>query len=840
MGRTLVWRWVSQAAALGLSAALLGCGSRSAPGPAGDDSTGGQVGQHRPQGFYMTREQGLQADINHANSLPPQALAALRSLGFQQPSAAHLPRHRTSTDLPWGGSGDQQYMNPGDAGWIVKSGDVDTVSPALALSPLGGAFPDNFSYVIYRIDDVNPAPKTLKLTCDGFTGNLGVVAYDWAAGSLGSWKPVFYGVPDVNNQAVAALDKLQSAQWTNPGGDLAFAVFCLSPSAGSVSQWELSDVTSNVPPFARLVANAGSGHAPLNTVLDASLSHDEGSIAKYRFDPLGDGNWVDNGANPMYGYTYVDPGAYKAQLEVTDDGGLSTIQSTWVLVSAAGYNEVEPNNGRASANMLPDIPFGPFYGNIGAKAGGYDGGIDDYLTFDADAGDEVRFLVNYSSDDAQEVSVSLEDSSGQTLREGIEENPLQIVYEFDGSEIAPFYVHIHCAAGNTDYMLTSDDIVYEELEDNDSAGGAQRLHNLTDQHSMSGFDGNVGAGGPNDGDSDDWYYFATGALDYHLQYNVTYDPAADIGVTLTDFDGDVLATSSGGGGNELINYDFQPGDTAPYFIEVVAADGASDYSQSGTLSLINPGFDEQEDNDYAVAANDLGEFPFSGFTGNIGSGGNYDGDSEDWFSFLAHPGDKLKFTITPGVSSPPLQVQIFDSNFRPVGGADVDQQSGIVVAHGQIRSNDAAPFYLVLTNFGQALDYSIDRFVEGFDESENNDDFAGADTLPDGNFQFFSGSLGSGGSNQDGDSLDVFTFAADIGDSPTFTVFYDDATGELDGILHDSTHSVIGYATSNDNGTLTIAATDPIQAGDVAPFYLELSATSQYADYWISRGDLGF
>jgi hypothetical protein len=119
---------------------------------------------------------------------------------------------------------------------------------------------------------------------------------------------------------------------------------------------------------------------------------------------------------------------------------------------------------------------------------------------------------------------------------------------------------------------------------------------------------------------------------------------------------------------------------------------------------------------------------------------------------------------------------------------------------------------------------------------EDNDDNGEANDLGGNNFEVFTGSLGTGGSDYDGDSGDVFKFDAVEGFSVAFTVMFDNATGTLDGTIEDSEGDTIGQAFDFGDGELYVVTDDAIGPNDVAPFFLKLSSISNYTDYRISRG----
>ncbi|HES58691.1 MAG TPA: hypothetical protein ENO21_04605 [Firmicutes bacterium] len=47
----------------------------------------------------------------------------------------------------------------------------------------------------------------------------------------------------------------------------------------------------------------------------------DGTVEKFEFDPLGDGTWIDNGAEDIHTHEYTDAGAFYARIRVTDDAG---------------------------------------------------------------------------------------------------------------------------------------------------------------------------------------------------------------------------------------------------------------------------------------------------------------------------------------------------------------------------------------------------------------------------------------------------------------------------------------------------------------------------------------
>lgn len=97
----------------------------------------------------------------------------------------------------------------------------------------------------------------------------------------------------------------------------------------------------NQPPVAVLIATPQNGDAPLTVSFDASGSSDpDGNIVKYEFDFEGDGNFVDNGTNPLASWTYNVVDSFTAVLRVTDDQGATDMDSVAINVTNPGGDPV--------------------------------------------------------------------------------------------------------------------------------------------------------------------------------------------------------------------------------------------------------------------------------------------------------------------------------------------------------------------------------------------------------------------------------------------------------------------------------------------------------------------
>jgi hypothetical protein len=561
-------------------AALAGCAGDSAP----------ELRDNLPApvtrlNWPPTPERQLAQQRAFSRLVPPAASVALDQLGAPLPGAAAAAAGKgTSVALPYNMPADQGYT-AGAGGYIGNSLDVGFGGGGADLAPSGPAFPNNFSYVLYRVDDLADAVLTLDVgmgpTLPG--QQCGVAVYNWGYATLGRWEPLYFG-PVSPGGVQVDLTGVPGSDWTSAGNDLACVVFCLDPSSFTITSLTFSGAAANNPPVAQLQALPDWGTAPLNVTLDAQGSFDsDGSITLYRFDPEGDGNWIDNGSDATLDYVYTATGAFHAAVAVTDDGGATATQWTSVVVSPGVYSEMEDNDLSTQANGLPTIPFGNFWGNIGL-GGSYDGDEFDWFTFPADPGDTVNFLLEFAPSADADFEVYLFDGFNElAMSAGWPPQPLS--HTFDGSESGPFYVAVRNLSGvASDYLLTCDNAAYEEVEDNDAAGSANWWALFEVNHVMTDFDGSIGSPGY-DGDSDDWYTFSTGAPPWTIDLELTYDNSeVKVGYALFDALGTELARSAQGDGNEQLSYAVQFSDQQPYYVQCYLIGGNGDYSVSGTIT----------------------------------------------------------------------------------------------------------------------------------------------------------------------------------------------------------------------------------------------------------------
>jgi hypothetical protein len=199
----MLWRGRAlRFAATGLMLALLGCGGSGTTTPppgtiGGRPQTAAELRLEQKRAalteqrrrLARTPQQRIELRRRFANALPPQACAALAQLGMPAGGSGPHGDKGASVALPYDFDAGTPYTS-NEAGWIAHSDDVVIPSPGpeggADLAPAGTDFPDNFSYIIYRIDDVTEAPKVLQRPRTRRIRSRRLQLGLWHAGALGT------------------------------------------------------------------------------------------------------------------------------------------------------------------------------------------------------------------------------------------------------------------------------------------------------------------------------------------------------------------------------------------------------------------------------------------------------------------------------------------------------------------------------------------------------------------------------------------------------------------------------------------------------------------------------
>lgn len=475
---------------------LLGCAD-TAPAPAA------QPLQRRPVTLGANKPRRSSAE------LPAEARAALEQLGLLTPSASGAGRH-VSNALPYQLPANQQYGGPGGAGYVGMSADIAVSPTEMTMQPAGATYPGNFSYLIYRVDDITQPMTTLDLNFGllGPGAQIGVAAYNWGYGSRGRWEPLFFG--DALPGMSLALTPPAGGSFLSPGDDFAFAVFCLNPSTIELQGFEVSsqvinpnydevepnDVFEDYPgskalanplpafPFTGLRGNVGSSGVYDGSVDDYFwFTGQVGEMYRFTITP----------ANPNPDFTpYVfESDGYDVENEVAepimDEFGVITLtvvitpnqsQPLYVDVWNKGahtdytldgelvtaYGELEDNDDAANANPQP-APV--FFVNGQFKGSGDQDDLSDWFSFTPAFGEQPLLVLWYDPTQLQfdfgADPPVVTDFNGNTLCTGVDSSgfiPDTVSFNFaaplDGTEPTPFLVKLNPANGsgtNCNYWL---------------------------------------------------------------------------------------------------------------------------------------------------------------------------------------------------------------------------------------------------------------------------------------------------------------------------------------------------------------------------------------------------
>ncbi len=254
-----------------------------------------------------------------------------------------------------------------------------------------------------------------------------------------------------------------------------------------------------------------------------------------------------------------------------------------------------------------------------------------------------------------------------------------------------------------DFTLSVESTVeYDEEENNDGTGEANELPGFD----FAGFICNLGVGGY-DGDSSDYFEFTVTEAGT-VELTMTLDSATgDLEIQLLDTDGTtVLDYSNTAGDTEFVSYVLPVAGT--YYLHCLAHSGNSDYTIDGTFE-ITVEYDESENNDDVGEANELPEFDFADFTGNLGTGG-YDGDNSDYFQFTVDEEGAVELTMTLDSATGDLEIQLLDTDGTTV--LDYSDTAGDT-EFISYELPGAGTYYLHCLAHSGYSDYTIDGTFEG-------------------------------------------------------------------------------------------------------------------------------
>jgi hypothetical protein len=556
-------------------------------------------------------------------------------------------------------------------------------------------------------------------------------------------------------------------------------------------------------PVASILADSVLGFSPLTVHFSSGSSYDPdgGSITKYEWDPDGDGDWdVDGGTNPLYQFEYPDAGTFHPMVRVTDDEGLQdTATTTITVVQIPDYDEVEPNNDIAAANILPAMPVTSFFGSLGENLPGYlgyDGGLQDWFSFDSSPGETVTIFCSFNS--SLHVSFQLRDNEGDLLAQDLDsDNPQVLTYVFQPEDVAPYFMGL-IGTGYSDYSLSV-------------VSGAAPVADIVvfPTSGMSPLDVMLDAGASTD----------DGTI-------TTYE---------WDFEGDGIYDENTGN-TPITNHTYDTQGTYTPTVRITDNDTLTDTAQ-GTLDVWSSTYGEVENNDSIPSATPLPAFPFSSFTGSQGSNPpgypGYDGDSDDYFSFTAEEGQAYSFKLDYSGATMQAGMNFYDSTGTLIMASGT--YPGAEVSHTFVAGEAGVAIIEVVAVSGYG-DYALKGINGSPPQADLTADPRNGDVPLSPNFDA-SGSVGSI-VKYEFDFLGDGTFVDNLND-PTISFTYDtpgvysaavrvtDSNGFSDEATFTITAGSIGYDEIEDNDTQPAANQLPLlpvvafkgSIGDNPPLY---------------------
>jgi PKD repeat protein len=287
----------------------------------------------------------------------------------------------------------------------------------------------------------------------------------------------------------------------------------------------------NHAPVANLTASPLSGPVPLNVDFDASGSFDQdGSIVKYEWDVDANGSYeTDTGAVPTHSASISGGGVILSKVRVTDNEGATGTATIGITVI----------NGAPTI----DLQASPLVGNAPMT-----------VTFD---------MSGSTDPDGHALTGFALDANGDGVYNVTGSNPVILwTYYTHGPLTAKVRVTDEYGAFSTQTVVVNPSVTYDEVENNDTYDTGNILPSLD----FTGWFGNLGIGGPMDGDEKDWYKLVVPGAGTYTINMYFIDNISDLDMKLYDTNGTTqLDSSTSVTDNESIEYSFAAAGT--YYLE---------------------------------------------------------------------------------------------------------------------------------------------------------------------------------------------------------------------------------------------------------------------------------
>jgi hypothetical protein len=256
--------------------------------------------------------------------------------------------------------------------------------------------------------------------------------------------------------------------------------------------------------------------------------------------------------------------------------------------------------------------------------------------------------MNLDSNDPN-LDLELQDAAGNVLASSNGASNLEHLAYYiqnDGTYFIHCYYVGFAAVNAGDYWLdvASTPTVMDEVENNDDLSGANSI-----TFPLNDFNGHCGGPIGYDGDSDDYFTFDAAEGDVLSLTMAGTDSNYDLNLFLLDGSGAQLASSNNVGPNETINYEFQAGDTGPFYLHVHAVDNSGFYALNGTCGPALWDTHVIDDSTSSI----LGTWSVLSYTGGHPGCFYMDGDNADVYFAYSDDADGMgTWTVYPVDVSP--------------------------------------------------------------------------------------------------------------------------------------------------------------------------------------------
>lgn len=137
----------------------------------------------------------------------------------------------------------------------------------------------------------------------------------------------------------------------------------------AVDSTTVNILSQNVPPtITSFIADKTSGPVPLTVSFTASAYDTDGTIRNYQWDFDGNGNYETTTVNNSASYTYLSPGTYYANVNVSDNSGATANAGVYIMP----YPSSGVTNSPPFIDIWSDIATVPPGGRVRVYASGHD------------------------------------------------------------------------------------------------------------------------------------------------------------------------------------------------------------------------------------------------------------------------------------------------------------------------------------------------------------------------------------------------------------------------------------------------------------------------------------